>query len=76
MQRAHKCDESYAIHESVMTRHFYVGFPIFRLFLFYNIQGLAKPKNWFFKKTGIFRYSWVSLRYFAVNLTGGQPKMY
>jgi hypothetical protein len=21
-------------------------------------------------------YSWVSLRYFAVNLTGGQPKMY
>ena len=37
----------------------------------YNLHNLSQPaamRN--------IRYSWVSLGHFAVNLSGGQPKMY
>ena len=52
---------------------FLCRFSNFSSFLVLQYLGFGKTKKPVPQKN---RYSWVSLRYFAVNLTGGQPKMY
>ena len=54
MKRAHKCDESYAIHGSALARHFYVGFPISRLFPVFRYLGFGKTKKPVLRKNRYF----------------------